>query len=162
MTNTHQQGVDMADRLAQMFKLMNQPKSSDKLQRALHQGQGTTGQVKPPRPSVPHPPLPIPPAPPLPKGFVQNRPPRPTVPHPGLPIPAAPPLPSPGEIMQRQAMSRLEREITHAAMELDRLHQANLEAIGTPRLNDALAAFELQARTAHVKMRDHDDKLKYL
>ncbi len=152
----------MADRLAQMFKLMSQPKNSDKLQHALNRGQGMTGQIKPPRPNVPHPPLPIPAPPPIPRGFIQNPPPRPTVPHPGLPIPTAPPLPSAEKVMHQQVLARLEREITHAAKELDRLHQTNLEAIGTPRLNDALAAFELQARTANLKMRDYDDKLKYL
>jgi hypothetical protein len=159
------EGVDMADRLGQMFKLMSQPKS-EKLLRALdtHSGGsfGSPQKVKPPRPSTQHPSLPIPTAPPLPRGFVQNPPPRPKVPHPGLPIPAAPPLPTPEQQSRQLAISRLEREIAHAAKELDRLHQNCLEALGTPQLNGCVAAFELQARGANEKMRDYNEKTKLL
>jgi hypothetical protein len=155
----------MADRLAQMFKLMQQPKYTNPLAKAvaqgLHASPGGPPKIKPPRPSVPHPPLGVPTPPPLPKGFVP-KPPRPNVPHPHLPVPKAPTLPDPQQQSQHLAVSRLEREITHAALELDRLHQSNLEAIGTPRLSDGLAAFEMQVRLASQKMREYDEKLKYL
>jgi hypothetical protein len=151
-------GVDMADRLAQMFKLMRHPKYTNPLAKAIAQGHHTSPggppKVKPPRPNVPHPPLP--------KRLLKTPPPRPSVPHPGLPIPKAPSLPSAEQQSQHLAVSRLEREIAHAAKELDRLHQVNLEAIGTPQLSDCIAAFEMQVRTAYVKMREYDEKMKYL
>jgi len=143
-----------------MFKLMSQPKS-DKILRALNPNPGgsfgSPPKVKPPRPSVPHPSLHT-----LPKNFGRNPPPRPKVPHPGLPIPAAPPLPTPEQQSRQLAISRLEREIAHAAKELDRLHQNCLEALGTPQLNGCVAAFELQARGANEKMRDYNEKTRLL